>query len=326
VVEELPQVPFEFDSLVRSRICAVIVTFNIGPLVHRCFKSIRDQVGHVLIVDNGSDEATRRELKVLASMEKVTLILNEQNRGLAHAFNQAVGWARQQGFEWILTLDHDSESTPGMVEKLVRTFTTIEQKGIQKVGVVGANPFDQNVQQFFQYNNRPEGGILLEDEEPISSGSLIPLRVFEAVGLFNEDLFIYCVDTDFCMRLKENGFGAYVCTEAILLHREGAKRRRRFLWFNAIYDHYGKAARYYLTRNTIYMIREHHISLPDFVGTLHRNFKDHLKILLFDSERFSVLWFSLRGLVDGLRGKYGPLTSGELNAKRIVEHENSRLA
>jgi rhamnosyltransferase len=326
MVEELNQVPVGLGSMWRSRICAVIVTYNIGRSVHLCFDSIQGQVGHVLIVDNGSDEATRKELRGIATSDEVTLILNEQNQGLAHALNQAVKWATDQEFEWILTLDHDSEATSGMVEKLVRAHATIERNGMKAAGVIGANPFDQNVQQFFQYNKRPEGATLLADEEPISSGSLIPLRVFETVGLFNEDLFIYCVDTEFCMRLKEKGFGAYICTEAVLLHREGAKRRRSFLGMTAIYDHYGKIARYYLTRNTIYMIRKQHLSLSDFLGTLHRNFKDHVKILLFDPQRFLVLWFSLKGLMDGLRGKVGPLIPVDSVAKRLIDDETSRLA
>jgi rhamnosyltransferase len=297
------------DSSQRSRICAVIVTYNIGEPIHRCFDSIQRQVGHVLIVDNGSGESTRRELNKIAASDSVTLILNERNEGIAHAFNQAVQWAQGKGFQWILTLDHDSEATPGMVDKLVCAYTTLERQGIKNVGVVGANPFDQNNQHFLQYQPREDGGPPLEDTEAISSGSLLPLRVFDRIGLFNEDLFIYYVDTDFCMRLTRAGFRVYVCPEAVLLHREGTKRRRRFLWIHAQYDHYGKAARYYLTRNTIYMIKRHPVSLGDIYWMVRRNCKDHVKILLFDRERFSTLWFSLKGLMDGLRGRVGPLNS-----------------
>ena len=295
------------DISQRSRICAVIVTYNIGEAIHPCFRSIRNQVGHVLIVDNGSSEATRQELKKIGDSGAVTIILNPQNEGLAHAFNQAVQWARGKEFQWILTLDHDSEATPGMVEKLVAAYATLEQQGIRNVGVVGANPFDRNVELFYQHHPRPQGGPPVEDEEVISSGSLIRLSVFDAIGLFNEDLFMYYVDTDFCMRLVRGGLRVYVCPEAILLHREGARRRRKILWLHANYDHYGKVARYYLTRNAIYMMRIHPVSQDDVYWMVRRNLKDHAKILLFDKERFSILWYSLRGLFDGLRGRVGPL-------------------
>jgi rhamnosyltransferase len=313
VLGEVQPGPETVDSSQRSRICAAIVTYNIGEAIHRCFDSIKAQVGHVLIVDNGSGEPTRRELDRLAAFDSVTMILNERNEGVAHAFNQAVEWARSKGFQWILTLDHDSEATPGMVDKLVSAYAALERQGIQNVGVVGANPYDVNIQHFLLNGPEEDEENPLEEEiEVISSGSLIALRVFDKIGLFNEDLFVYYVDTEFCIRLGQGGFRVYVCPEAVLLHKEGSKKSHQFLWRHPNYDHYGKIARYYLTRNTIYMMRRYSLAPIHIHEIVRRNCKDHVKILLFDEERFSTLWFSLRGLVDGLRGKVGPLNSVDL--------------
>jgi len=307
--------PGAVESPLQSLICAVIVTYNIGKEIHRCFNSIRGQVGHILIIDNASDEVTRQELATLAPCDATTLILNERNEGIAHAFNQAVQWARSNAFQWILTLDHDSEATPGMVDKLASTYAALERHGIQNVGVIGANPFDQNTQVFRQYRPRDEGGMPLEEEEVISSGSLIPLRVIDVVGPFNEDLFIYCVDTEFCMRLVRHGFRVYVCTEAVLLHREGFRRRHRFLWRHAIHDHYGKVARYYIARNTIHMLKQHPLDLAEIYWLVRWNLKIHVKVLLYDQDCFAILWFSLRGFIDGFRGTIGPLSLEDPSAQ-----------
>jgi rhamnosyltransferase len=309
----LDQVQTELDPVElphRSRICAAIVTYNIGEALHRCVDAIKSQVGHVLIVDNGSGEPTRRELNRLTASDSVTVILNERNEGLARAFNQAVQWARGGGFQWILTLDHDSEATPGMVDELVRGYEALERAGIRNVGILAASPFDRNIQHYLYFPPRENGGLPVYDGEVISSGSLIWLRVFDIVGLFNEDLFIYFVDVDFCKRLVRSGFGAYICPEAVFLHQEGLKKRHRFLWIDAWYDHYGKVARYYITRNTIYLMKKRLLSRSDLRVLIRRLWIDHRNILLFDEERFSVLWFSLRGLIDGIRGKVGPMDSG----------------
>jgi rhamnosyltransferase len=302
--------PDSHEAPHRSQICAAIVTYNIGDALHRCVDAIQSQVGHVLIVDNGSDEPTRSELDRLNASNPITVILNERNEGIARAFNQAVQWARGLGFQWILLLDHDSEATPGMVDELVRGYEALEQAGIGNVGVVGANPFDVNLQQYLLHGPCDRAKTPLEIQmEVISSGSLIPLPIFDKVGLFNEDLFIYYVDTEFCMRLSRQGFHIYLCPDAVMLHREGSKKRHRLLWWNTRYDHYGKTARYYLTRNLIYMIKSQTLPPGYIRGLLRSNWKDHLKILLFDEDRFGSLWFSLRGLVDGLKGKVGPLDS-----------------
>ena len=292
--------------------CAVIVTYNIGEAIHRCFGAIQSQVGHVLIIDNGSDGVTRRELERLAPPGCLTTILNDRNEGLARAYNQAVEWARGKGFRWILTLDHDSEATPGMVDQLVHAYLTLDRQGIKNVRIVGANPFDQNTQLFISCYPWVGGGMPLDEGEAISSGSLIELRVFEDVGGFNEDLFIYYVDVDFCLRLVRGGFRIYLCPEAVLLHKEASKQHRRFLWRRAYYDHYGKYARYYLTRNTLYMMKKHNLSFINIYGMVRRLCKDHAKILIYDQERFSILWFSLKGFLDGLRGRCGPIDSRKM--------------
>lgn len=297
------------ESPQRSNICAVIVTYNIGESLHRSVNAINHQVGHILIVDNGSSEATRQALDKLAVSDSISLIFNEGNEGLAHAFNQAVQWARSRGFHWILMLDHDSEATPGMVDGLVRGYEALDRAGIRNVAIMAGSPFDLNSQEHLYDPPRENGGLPVSEDEVISSGSLIALRVFDVVGMFNEDLFIYYVDIDFCKRLKGAGFGVYICPEAVFLHKEGAKKRHKFLWIDRYYDHYGKTARYYITRNTIYLFRHFRLSRDYIHMLIVRFWVDHLNIVLFDEERFSVLWFSLRGLIDGLRGKFGPLGS-----------------
>lgn len=301
------------ESPQRSNICAVIVTYKIGELLHRSVNAINHQVGHVLIVDNGSGEATRRELDKLAASDSISLIFNERNEGVAHAYNQAVQWARGKGFHWILTLDHDSEATPGMVDELVRGYEVLDGAGIRNVAIVAAGPFDLNSQEYLYRPPRETGGLPFCDKEVFSSGSLICLRVFDMVGMFNEDLFIYFVDINFCKRLMGAGLGVYICPEAVFLHKEGAKKRHRFLWIDRYYDHYGKTARYYITRNTIHLFRNSRLSRADIEWLVLRFWMDHWNIVLFDKERFSVLWFSLRGLLDGLRGKVGPMDSGKSN-------------
>jgi len=311
VLGELQPDPESSDSFERSRICAAVVTYNIGEAINRCFDSIRSQVAHVIIVDNGSGETTRRALDKLETLDCVTLILNERNEGLAHAYNQAVRWARDRDFQWILTLDHDSEATPGMVDKLAKAYATLASQGIKNVGVIGANPFDVNIRRYLLNGPRGGCGTHVEDQaEVISSGSLIPLRIFDLIGFFNEDIFIYYVDTDFCMRVTRHGLRVYLCTDAVMLHREGLKSYRRFLWWETPYTHYGRIARYYLTRNLVYMLSNHSLPPGYALGLLRSNWEDHMKILLFDAQRFRILWFSLRGLIDGLRGKVGPISFG----------------
>ena len=298
----------------RANICAIVVTYNIGEAIHRCFDSIREQVAHIVIVDNGSDELTRRELDKLAQANSTTLILNEKNEGIARALNQGIRCAIAKGYTWLLTLDHDSEATPGMVDRLAQAYITLHEQGLRDVAAVGANALDRNAGLFLSaLPPRDTGGMPVELEHLISSGCLINGRVFDVVGPFNEQLFVYYVDTDFCLRLQRGGLRLFLCPEAVLLHSEGNKETHRFLGRRVLYNRYGKYARYYITRNCIYIMKTYGLGVGLSHQLIRRFFSDHAKLLLYDQERFSKMMFSLRGFLDGMRGRFGPMGSWGMN-------------
>jgi len=100
-------------------ICAIIVTYRIGRALLKCFESVAKQVDKVVVVDNGCDDETVSVLKNLQRAQpEVKVFYNKENLGIAAALNMAVRYAISAGYNFILTLDHDSEATPQMVEKL----------------------------------------------------------------------------------------------------------------------------------------------------------------------------------------------------------------
>jgi rhamnosyltransferase len=294
----------------RVRICAVIVTCNIGGAIHKCFDSIREQVSQIIIVDNGSDDCTRRELNNLAATGCVELLLNDRNEGIARALNQGVQCALGKGFQWLLTLDHDSEATPGLVAKLVRAYAVLKQRGFDKVGIVAANPFDRNGQVYLEgYPPRENDERLIEIRHCRSSGSLISRLAFDSVGFFDEKLFVYYVDDDFCFRLRQNGLKMFLCPAAVLTHSEGQKTRVRFLGRTPLYDNYSPEARYYIARNSVHMFKRYWACKHwrDARLLLSRLTRDFLLVVGCDRGRVRKASFMLRGVWEGIRGKYGKM-------------------
>jgi rhamnosyltransferase len=292
----------------KVRVCAVIVTYNIGEGIQKCFDSIRGQVSPIIIVDNGSDDRTRRELRKLASAGCAELILNDRNEGIARALNQGVQWGLSKGFQWFLTLDHDSEATAGLVSRLVEAYAALERRGFHKVGLVTANPFDRNGQIFLEgYPPRENDERLIELERCSSSGCLISRQTFDSVGFFDEKLFVYYVDEDFCFRLRQNGLKMFLCPPAVLIHSEGQKTRQRLLGRTIIYDNYGSEARYYIARNAVHMFKRYWARRQwrELYLLLRRFTHDLLFVLACDRARFRKARFMFRGVWEGIRGKYG---------------------
>ena len=292
----------------KVRVCAVIVTYNIGEAIHKCFDSISGQVSHIIIVDNGSDDRTRHELRKLTSAGCAELILNDRNEGIARALNQGVERALGKGFQWFLTIDHDSEATAGLVDRLVEAYAVLERRGFHKVGLVAANPFDRNVQIFLEgYPPRENDERLIELERCNSSGCLIRRETFDLVGFFDEKLFVYYVDEDFCFRLRQRGLKIFLCPPAVLMHSEGQKTRQRLLGRTIIYDNYSSEARYYISRNAVHMFKRYWARRRwrEIYLLLRRFTHDLLFVLGCDRARFLKARSMFRGVWEGIKGKYG---------------------
>lgn len=291
------------STQLRDSVCAVIVSYNIGPSIHNCVNSVRDQVAEVIVVDNGSGRATQDALDDLEPLPRVKVIRNPANEGIARALNQGVREAISRGHQWVLTLDHDSHATPDMVRRLL-SVSRVAGKGM---AIFAANPYDRNAGTFRVEHQHFKAGDYVEVERAISSGSLLNASLFKKIGFFNESLFVYYVDSDFSMRARKLNVRTYICPKAVLIHSEGFRTVRRYLWRSMPHIVYGKEAHYFLSRNAIYMLREYASDRSCCRSVRERLWTDFAKVILYDKQKVPKLFYRLRGLWDGVRGKYGPL-------------------
>ena len=113
-----------------------IVLYN--PDLHRLqdnISAIKPQVEKVVLIENGSKETCY--LKEFED-EKIEVIVNDENMGIAYALNQVMQFAHDNGSEWALTLDQDSVVPPDLIE------TYMKLTSIDKVGIICCKIVDRN--------------------------------------------------------------------------------------------------------------------------------------------------------------------------------------
>lgn len=283
-----------------NEVCAIIITYNCDRKIVDVIDSIKKQVSSVIIVDNGSK---RESLEILAEQEKdssVTIIYNEINYGIAKALNIGIKYAEEEGFKWVITLDHDTVCEEYMIEKM---FNYIESEGSHiNIGIICPRVYDINKKMYIdkvKKSSLEKDYVLVKD--CIQSGSLYNINVFQNIGYFNEDLFIYHVDFDFCEKLINNNYKIVKCNKIKILHEEGAKVSKKIFGVNLFYNNYSNYAVYYITRNTIYMAKKYNIKY------IKRIIKDFVFIILFDTRRVDLLTYWFKGVKDGITGRLGPI-------------------
>lgn len=275
-------------------IAAVVVLFDPDVNVVRNIGSYIGQVHKVIAIDNSEDPepGLRAELEA-RSIDYVPLGIN---RGVATALNIGCRRALASGYQWVLTMDQDSTVGDGFVSNLTGC---LDQPGAGAIGIVAPVAMQLGSPRVAREAGCEELTVAL------TSGSLVRLLTFQALGGFREDLFIDQVDHEFCLRARRGAWRVVRQREAVMLHRMGTRRLVSFPRPFRVSD-YSPLRRYYMVRNTLELRREYGREFPDWLRGEYRWWRRELpKMLLAESDRLAKLRMMMRGWHDYRRGRFG---------------------
>lgn len=294
-------------------VCAVVITYNIGNGFDVCFKSLKSQVDHVMIVNTSTDGNATGQVLEKCRGETTTIIESPENN-LGMAQNIGIEAALAAGFDWVLLLDHDSRLGAGMVAAMERAY--LAQPDREKIGLIAPCLQDPDVASQPRYLvEKGKSFAQAEITDSVlkgvicvsASGSLIPARVFRDLGLrMDERLVIDFIDTEFCLRLRSRGQRILAVRDAKLIHRIGERREHRFLGMRATTTNHSALRRYYQYRNRLlvwkrYMFYETGFFLFDVARVGYELWR----IALFEDDKLLKMRFILRGIVDAILGRDG---------------------
>jgi GT2 family glycosyltransferase len=251
-------------------ISILIVSFNVKDCLRTLIQSIRasafaTQKYEVIVVDNASTDGTVEWLKNEAP--DVTVIENDQNRGFGAANNQAAEIA--QG-DYLFFLNPDTKLQPDSLDtmlqyleekpKLIGCGCQIQDPG----GTIAPEskrrfPSVRNVTSKIFSSDRLQGwpvntsyydwdSLNQNSEAEVLSGCCLLLEkaVFEEIGGFDEQFFLFGEDVDLCKRLHAAGYRLGYTADTHITHLKGQSTRQneaRYLW------HFYKSAYLYAVKH-----------------------------------------------------------------------------
>ncbi len=209
----------------------------------------------IVIVDNGSSGDDINLLQRNIS-NPTTVIKNDENLGYAGGINSALSNIDKNKTDYVLLLNNDTIVDKSFLNELVTVAETNNNIGIcgslelsydnpKQITTIGCN-FDNY---FFiqtypcKFKNIKDCKYNENHSFDLVAGSsmLIRTSLFNKIGLFDKDYFIYGEEFDFSLKVKKSGFKSVFCPTSVVWHKsEGTSGGRM-----------SKTGRYYLTRNRI---------------------------------------------------------------------------
>ncbi len=257
-----------------------------------------NQLDKLYVIDN-SDNVNHSLVEKVKKLNKAEYIWNKTNIGIAAALNIGVQKAIKEGYDYLLTMDQDSEASPFMISNLLECFSYDNK--IAAVSPVLKYPLGKNI----DYKNmRPCKQVF----SAWTSGNLVDINIFKIAGGYREDFFIDYVDHEFCLRLNKMGYKIYICYNTFLTHRLGNPEEKNLIFRKVYPSNHSALRHYYRTRNRFYLKRDYKDIIPGFFVQDNKDFwKSVLKAILFEKNKLKKIEYFILGYIDYRRNKLGKL-------------------
>ena len=241
------------------KIIAVVVTYNRLELLKRNLSCLRNNapLSSIVVVNNGSTDGTG---EWLAGQTDI-VVLTQDNVGGSGGFYTGMQYAFGQGADWIWCMDDDVFPRPDCLEHLL-SYTGQEGTGILAPRRLQEGQIYTN--DFLSFNlTRPFSSMYvgrlakMRVDGPMEicgtafEGLFVRRDVVERIGLPNKELFIFCDDTDYCLRAVSAGYKILYVPDALMDKEKffsadsWSERQRKKKW-----------KRFYQIRNSTYL--NHH--------------------------------------------------------------------
>jgi GT2 family glycosyltransferase len=209
------------------RLCAVLVLYREDAAQSRAIRSIRNALQAeptlasqlMLCIYDNSPRPAALPRGLFACV--CVLFQPGRNNGLAEAYNSALHTARENGIEWLLLLDSDTEVTASFLNTCLNAIAAVEPDEtvaalvprIAENGIVHSPRFAR------AWRRRPldptASGVIADELVAMNSGSVLRISAVAALGGFNTDFWLDYLDYWLFRSLYSHGGRVFILAETL---------------------------------------------------------------------------------------------------------------
>lgn len=245
----------------------IIVNYNTSKLTLDCVDSIRTFTSgiayEIIVVDNHSES---QDLDRLKNCPYITLICNDQNFGFGYANNIGI---EQSSGKYIFLLNSDTRLLSNIILEMFEFSESHFEMGAVGCLLLGENMQDIHSAGAFRSPVSMLGNFFCKlfclpdydkrllrriknkaylDVDYVTGADLFLKRsLFDEVGGFDPNFFMYNEDSDLQLRIKEMGLRRIIINSRSILHLCGASQRGKMTFQK--YAIRQKSLKYYVRKN-----------------------------------------------------------------------------
>lgn len=220
----------------------IIVNYNTEKLILDCIQSIHEKTEgisfEIIVVDNASPN----EPSILKKDSRIKYIQSETNLGFGRANNLGAKYAKG---DYLHFLNPDTILINNAIKELYDFIKVHSQ-----CGICGSNLYHGDITPghsyemlepsiyqefvnsrtftFMKFNeNFNKTNIPKEVSHVVGASLMISKKLFNEIGGFNKDFFMYLEETYLCYEVKKKGYNIYNIPSSKIIHLEGKSIKLR---------------------------------------------------------------------------------------------------
>lgn len=267
----------------KSRILAVVVTYYPEKdLLIQNINAFRENVDKVLVWEN-TPQDKRLDYRFLSG--DGFMYCGDGINSISHALNFAWHFAKEHGYDYLLTMDQDS-----CFEDFNYYLNQTIYNPSAPSGIYGPCINGESHQEDFYH------------QELITSGMLVSIDILDVIGGYNEQFRVDGIDTWLCCTAQQKGINSYTVKGAVLRQRFGSTCCVKILWRQVNTVNYPPSRLYGIFKTKVILLKQFELSSgfkKYFYKTMLIDWV--LKILFLEEDKSKKLLAILRGIKDGLK-------------------------
>ena len=206
-------------SISRQNLSVVIVSFISEEVIHNCIKSIPKDI-KIIVVDNSGNEKFKSSIE--QKYNNIKCILSSENLGMGAGNNLGLKYSST---DYVLILNPDVILENNTIDELINASNKIESFGIIAPIVNSDKNINYKLLSKKKINpnfNNPfkvksvDGFAMLLNKKKINQ-----IKNFKNFKFFDENIFLYLENDDFCKRLIDINENIYAVPKSKINHLGG---------------------------------------------------------------------------------------------------------
>ena len=282
-------------SISRQNLSVIIVSFKSDHIIHRCINSIDKEI-EIIVIENSNNTKLKKDIE--EKYENVNCILSSTNIGMGAGNNVGIKYIDK---DFALILNPDVILEKNTIDEIINASKLIDSFGV--IAPISDKPEYPNYKLDKSENHEFDNINPFKVKAVDGYSMLLNLRRLRELNNFNyfdENIFLYLENDDFCKRLRSNNENIYIVPKSKVHHFGG----------EAVDPKYQQEIE--LSRNwhwmwsKFYFNKKHYGYFKAFVSILHNFVSAKVKffyfLITFNSYKRKIYQMRLSGLLNSMIG------------------------